>query len=138
MRAWRLIFSRPAGADGRSPAGQAQATALADPQGIVYYVRLFDGSGDYIESGGFAGTETLLSQRDWAKNVTTLSGDWNGKDTVGLANRSDNSYHVVFSNSADATAILDGFTIRSGYVRLGLPDDDKGGGISSTRQANPF
>src|SRR5690349_8828972 len=40
--------------------------------------------------GGFAGTETLLSQRDWNTNITTLSGDIG---TVGDA--SDNSFHVV-------------------------------------------
>src|SRR5262249_55988200 len=56
--------------------------------------------------GGFAGTETALSQRNVATNVTTLSGDIG---TVG--DSSDNSYHVVTSSKLDKTAILDGFTI---------------------------
>lgn len=61
--------------------------------------------------GGFAGTETALSQRNIALNVTTLSGD------IGTLNDStDNSYHVmtVISSSGvpiDTTAVVDGFTI---------------------------
>jgi cysteine-rich repeat protein len=61
--------------------------------------------------GGFNGTETALSQRNWTMNVTTLSGDIG---TVGV--NSDNSYHVIFNdqNGLDNTAILDGFTITGG------------------------
>src|SRR5262249_39547213 len=56
--------------------------------------------------GGFAGTETQLSQRDWVHHVTTLSGD------IGKAGDStDNSYHVVHSSGLDKTAVLDGFTL---------------------------
>lgn len=60
--------------------------------------------------GGFAATETLLTQRDWRTNVTTLSGDIGtiGTDT-------DNSYHVVTSSGTDSSAVLDGFTITKGY-----------------------
>src|SRR5262249_14970416 len=47
--------------------------------------------------GGFAGTETLLSQRNWATNVAILSGDI---ATTGTS--SDNSYHVVIG-ATDAT-----------------------------------
>lgn len=63
--------------------------------------------------GGFAGTETQLSQRNIAAHVTILSGDIG---TPGDA--SDNSYHVVSSDNpagfVTSTAILDGFTITAG------------------------
>jgi hypothetical protein len=59
--------------------------------------------------GGFAGTETQLSQRNWENNVTILSGD------IGeIGSNSDNSYHVVYNNLFNNTAILDGFTITAG------------------------
>ena len=71
--------------------------------------------------GGFAGTESERSQRDWETNVTVLSGDIGGDDIVdanGVVTDTANivgvnSYHVV---SADGTttpitgdSILDGF-----------------------------
>ncbi|MEO6670666.1 MAG: right-handed parallel beta-helix repeat-containing protein [Ferruginibacter sp.] len=59
--------------------------------------------------GGFAGTETLTSQRNWTTNVSTLSG------AIGTLNDiSDNSYHVVISTGAVGTATLDGFSVISG------------------------
>jgi len=42
--------------------------------------------------GGFAGTETLLSQRNYAANATILSADIG---TVGLT--TDNCYHILLS-----------------------------------------
>ena len=64
--------------------------------------------------GGFVGTETLLSQRNWITNVTTLSGDLG---TVG--NITDNAYHVVVSSGAVSTAELNGFTISGGNANNG-------------------
>lgn len=61
--------------------------------------------------GGFNGTETSLSERDWETNVTILSGDLNGDDTPDFANHSDNSYHVI---SGVAGSTVDGFTITGG------------------------
>lgn len=59
--------------------------------------------------GGFAGTETSLSQRNWISNVTILSGD------IGAAGDNiDNAYHVVVSAGAVGTAELNGFTITGG------------------------
>jgi hypothetical protein len=59
--------------------------------------------------GGFEGTETLRSQRDWVTNVTVLSGD------IGVpADSTDNSYHVVTGSGTDPTAVLDGFTVTKG------------------------
>jgi hypothetical protein len=64
--------------------------------------------------GGFAGGETSRDQRDPAVHVTILSGDLNGDDGPDFANNGDNSQHVVSSFGMDATAVLDGFTIRGG------------------------
>jgi predicted outer membrane repeat protein len=72
--------------------------------------------------GGFAGTETSLSQRSWAANPTILSGD------IGVeADSSDNSHHVVTGSGTDATAVLDGFTITKGYAQGSVRE--RGGGM---------
>ncbi len=67
---------------------------------------LIDGVAVY---GGFNATESSLAERDWKINETILSGE------IGAATATDNSYHVVIGTLADATAILDGFTISGGY-----------------------
>lgn len=77
--------------------------------------------------GGFAGTETALTQRP-AITLTnpsnsTLSGD------IGTAgNATDNSYHVVRFFRADVSTQLDGFVIVGGNAN-GSGDDSYGGGI---------
>jgi hypothetical protein len=61
--------------------------------------------------GGFAGTETALTQRDLSQtaNASILSGD------IGMVNDStDNSYHVVISAGDVDSAELNGFTITGG------------------------
>ncbi len=75
--------------------------------------------------GGFAGTETSLSQRNWKTNVTILSGD------LGVAARAaDNAYHVVtVARGVDATTALDGFTITAGNANGSAWPYDRGGGI---------
>ena len=79
--------------------------------------------------GGFAGTETAREQRDWAANVTVLTGDLLGNDS-GAANVADNSYHVLVGSGVAATGILDGFTVRAGNANgAGASNYDKGGGI---------
>lgn len=56
--------------------------------------------------GGFAGTETQLSERDFNTNLTVLSGD------IGIAsNFSDNSYHIIVTGK---NAVVDGFSIIDG------------------------
>lgn len=61
--------------------------------------------------GGFAGTETDLSQRDLSAGHTSiLSGEIGNSSIV-----TDNLYHVVTGSSTNNTAILDGFTITKGY-----------------------
>ena len=82
--------------------------------------------------GGFIGTETSLSERDWETNVTTLSGDIGseGDDT-------DNSYHVVTGSGTDATAILDGFTITAGNADTGSTPNILGGGMYNYNSSGP-
>lgn len=81
---------------------------------------LADGVGVY---GGFAGNETLRSQRDTAAHVTVLSGDIGTNGDAG-----DNAYHVVTSRGNDATAVLDGVTITGGNAN-GADPDDRGAGL---------
>ncbi|MCB9858677.1 MAG: hypothetical protein H6818_23610 [Phycisphaerales bacterium] len=66
--------------------------------------------------GGFAGTESSLSDRDLGSpaNASVLSGDVNGDDGPSFSNYGDNVYNVVRSVSNDASAVLDGFTITGG------------------------
>jgi hypothetical protein len=76
--------------------------------------------------GGFAGTETQLSQRNWRLNPTILSGDIG---TVG--NRNDNAYNVIsnINNGLDNTALLDGFTITNGQANKAEYARQRGGGM---------
>jgi len=70
--------------------------------------------------GGFSGTESQLSQRDWRTNETILSAD------IGTQNDStDNSYYLVYFNNVSNQTLLDGFTIRE----ANNDDAGKGGGI---------
>lgn len=69
--------------------------------------------------GGFAGTETLLSERSISAYPTILSGD------IGVVDDStDNSYHVltIFGRSTakiDSNTIVDGFIITKGNGQSG-------------------
>ncbi len=82
--------------------------------------------------GGFAGTETDRSQRDWEANPTVLSGDLDQNDIDsdgdGIPDvlRGNNAYHVVMINYS---SIIDGFVIQGGMANGGFPVNDKGGGI---------
>jgi hypothetical protein len=82
--------------------------------------------------GGFAGTESSLSERDVAANPTYLSGDLNNDDGSGM--RTDNSRHVVSTNPLSGAAVLDGFTVRTGQ---GDPAGTGGGGLRCTAGASP-
>jgi predicted outer membrane repeat protein len=73
--------------------------------------------------GGFAGTETLRSQRNFEMNGTVLSGD------IGVeGGNSDNSYHVVSSEATNDATLLNGFSVTAGNAN-GSPPYDNGGGI---------
>lgn len=61
--------------------------------------------------GGFAGSESTLSERNWDSNKTVLSGD------IGVpGNHDDNCRHVVLSQfgALDSNTILDGLWIIDG------------------------
>ncbi|GAB3707632.1 fibronectin type III domain-containing protein [Spirosoma flavus] len=76
--------------------------------------------------GGFAGTETTLSQRNPANNPTILSGEIGDP-----ASTTDNSFHVIFNNNLDRTAVLDGFTITGGYASSGNTIQSAGAGMAN-------
>jgi autotransporter-associated beta strand protein len=85
-----------------------------------------------VLQGGYAGWGAAdPSARDAARYVSTLSGD------VGRPNdATDNSFHVVVGGGADATAVLDGFTVSGGNAdgdhAYGY---DQGGGVYNDRSS---
>jgi photosystem II stability/assembly factor-like uncharacterized protein len=76
--------------------------------------------------GGFSGTESLLSQRNWAGNKTILSGEIGDTNVFG-----DNSFSVVEGPVSVANAVLDGFTITAGNgdANTGINPASRGGGL---------
>ncbi len=106
--------------------------------------------------GGFAGTETNRSQRDWESNVTVLSGDIGGDDitdangvVTDTANTvGKNSYHIVFADGTStpitSDTVLDGFSVTAGATYYlspyahggGFYCDGSDGGECSPKLAN--
>lgn len=84
--------------------------------------------------GGFAGTETSLSDRNLspATNVSILSGDLNSNDN-GFTNNSENAIHVVVSSGNNSAALLDGFTVQGGNC-----DNSGGAGIACSNSSATF
>ncbi|MFZ1043628.1 MAG: choice-of-anchor Q domain-containing protein [Anaerolineales bacterium] len=83
--------------------------------------------------GGFAGTETDMSQSNINGNPTILSGDIDSNDSENPASNPSkivghNSYHVVNAGNVDNTAILDGFIITAGQAD-GSGVNGQGGGM---------
>ncbi len=67
-------------------------------------------------AGGYAGlTGTDPNERNIDRYETILSGDLDGDDGPDFSNMDDNSRTVVASLSNDATTVLDGFTVTSGW-----------------------
>ncbi len=71
--------------------------------------------------GGFSGTETMLNQRNWQANITTLSGDFNNDDvvsgsgsTLSFINNSENAYHTLITIGLGTTAEINGFQVSGG------------------------
>ncbi len=74
--------------------------------------------------GGFAGGETSLDQRDVSANPTILSGD------IGIpGDISDNSYHVVYVDGMQQTAVLDGLVITDGHADGSAGTHNVGAGV---------
>lgn len=92
----------------------------SDLEQMAFYLR-----DDLAIYGGFAGTETMLAQRNPIANPTILSGE------IGSAMVTfDNSNNVVMSIGNSATARLDGFTITKGIADTSnLYFTDDGGGM---------
>ncbi|MBI5351847.1 MAG: hypothetical protein HZB50_04340 [Chloroflexi bacterium] len=88
--------------------GTDRTVAFALKKGVAIY-------------GGFAGVETLVTQREPISNVTVLSGE------IGVDGVDDNSYHVVTGDDTVDTAILSGFTITAGNADAQFSDDSGGG-----------
>ncbi|WP_298418254.1 choice-of-anchor Q domain-containing protein [uncultured Kordia sp.] len=87
--------------------------------------------------GGFNGTETQLSERDFVTNETILSGDVNGDDTVLTFNgggRNENLYHVVEVTGQSVT--IDGIVVSGGQATASSGDDRLGGGIYKNTGVN--
>lgn len=73
--------------------------------------------------GGFDGTETDKTERDWANNLTILSGDINNS-----GNASGNSYHVVTTNYVNNSTLVDGFIIQDGNADSSAFPHNRGAG----------
>jgi hypothetical protein len=81
--------------------------------------------------GGFMGTETEKTQRDWETYLTILDGD------IGVPGDStDNSYSVLHILPCDSTTWLDGFVVQHGQADSNFIGDsldslgfENGGGI---------
>ncbi len=103
--------------------------------------------------GGFDGTETARTQRDWTQHVTILSGDIDSNDLDPDGNHIDesaaqilgtNSQHVVLIYGLNGPGTrLDGFTITGGDAVNGSSVvSGRGGGLlcigsSASNQCNP-
>ncbi len=100
------------------------ATGTYKPTNIGDRTESFDLSASIY--GGFNGTETQLSERDWITNPTILSGDIG---TVGV--NADNSQSVIRIQYAlgGASIVMDGFTISDGYADGTASETRYGGGI---------
>jgi T5SS/PEP-CTERM-associated repeat protein len=76
--------------------------------------------------GGFPSGGGAWRDRDPAANRTILSGDLAANDGANYANYADNSYHILTCRDADASTVLDGFTITAAN------SNTSGGGILNT------
>jgi len=94
--------------------------------------------------GGFDGTETQLSERDWRANQTILSGDLLANDNNAIlyndSSRSENSYNVVRVNANNIT--IDGVVITGGNannIAAGAPiNQNRGAAIFKSGPFNNF
>jgi Secretion system C-terminal sorting domain len=105
--------------------------------------------------GGFAGSETILTQRNLniTANKSILSGDFgdndqlNGSgDSFAITNNGENAYHVVVSAGDLGLAELNGFTIKGGNANANTSVlvnaqnifRNNGGGMTNVGAASPL
>ena len=81
--------------------------------------------------GGYAGAANPgdPDERDVLLHETTLSGDLAENDGPDFAFTLENSFHVLRATDNDASAVLDGFTIRGGNASSFGGNDSSGGGL---------
>jgi hypothetical protein len=148
-----FVDATASGADDGSSWGSAytnlqSAMAVAGPGSAIWVAQgtyFPSASGDASASfalasgvallGGFAGGETAAWQRDPLAHATVLHGDLAQDDTYGAGlwwsgsnHYTGNSHHVVTGVGVDASAVLDGFTIRNGYA-IAVPSVTSGAGL---------
>jgi hypothetical protein len=90
--------------------------------------------------GGYAGLADPNDPdaRNFNLYTSVLNGDLSGNDDPNAPAdpydplRSENAYHVVFSEGAGETTVLDGFTVTGGNANTGGPPHNVGGGVRVT------
>ncbi len=105
--------------------------------------RLPDGVALY---GGFAGTEKHRDERDWAANITVLSGDIDTNDrsnSSGIVTdpagiKGGNAYAVVTAQNVSRATRLDGFVITAGQAAGKEFPLFHGGGIVVYEHSTPI
>jgi len=113
-----------------------------------YSFQMIDGVEIY---GGFAGTETAITERSNysydGTNETILSGDFNNDDvisgsgaTLSISGNTENTYHIFDHPSGytlSNTAILDGFTLKGGNANGSANPDNDGGAMYNQAGQSP-
>ncbi len=92
-------------AQGTYKPGMLRRDVFSIPSGVEIY-------------GGFVGSETQLSERNWNTHKTILSGE------IGTALPNDNVNHVVVFSQTAASTRLDGFTIEKGFADFVSPNQN--------------
>ena len=90
----------------------AEGTYYTDPAGER--TQSFVVNKNVVIYGGFSGTESSVSQRDVVLNPTIVSGD-RGQDDDTNGNE-ENSYHVLWFQTTDRAAGIDGLIIEGGHA----------------------